>query len=73
MINLRKIFAVLGVAISCWGLLCPEYSLMNETITVVNEKSGEEIPFETKEHFYDFLNADTGKIIIKSKIWEIFS
>ncbi len=73
MIYLKKIIAVLGVAISCWGLVSPEYCFMNETIAVVEEETGEEVPFEVEEHFFDFLNASSGQIKIKSKLWELFS
>ncbi len=73
MVYLKKIIAAFGVVISCWGFISPEYCFMSETITVIEQETGEEVPFETNTHFIDFINANSSQIKIRSKLWELVS
>lgn len=48
-----------------WGVLYPQFSLVEETYECVGEKN-------PKEDFIAILNATAGEVKFRSKLWEIW-
>ena len=48
-----------------WGMMYPQFSLLQETYVAEKEGSSPE------EDFFAILEADRSQIVIKSKLWEL--
>ncbi len=67
---IRKLIATAMIMSACWGLLSPEYILTSGSVEVIDTESGEKVPFTVDEHFWDLLNAKSGELVVKSRVWE---
>lgn len=49
-----------------WGMMYPQFSLLQETYVSSQEKGS------PREDFFAILGADRDQIVIKSKLWELW-
>lgn len=63
--NLKQGFLLLAMTFTFWGVLYPQFSLVEESYEC---KRTEKNP---REDFFAILDADKGEIIIKSKFLEM--
>lgn len=68
---MKKVIAMGFVVVACWGLISPEYSLTQGGVEVLRLETEEFEEFQLKLHFWDLLNAESGQIRIRSKLWEL--
>lgn len=69
---IKKIIITGFVVVGCWGLISPEYSCTKGGVEILELDNGELEEFQIKLHFWDLLNAQSGEIRIRSKLWELF-
>ena len=62
---LKKWICLMFVTFAFWGVLYPQFGLVEETY----ESTGEKNP---KEDFIAILNAEAGEVKFKSKLWELW-
>ena len=61
-----KQWVLLGMmSFAFWGVLYPQFSLVEETYECVGEKN-------PKEDFIAILNAKAGEVRFRSKLWEMW-
>lgn len=65
MYNIKQGIFVSLLSFAFWGMLYPQFSLIEESYEIAQGKKN------PKEDFLEILNADKGEIVIKSKFFEL--
>lgn len=63
--NIKQGILVSLLSFAFWGMLYPQFSLIEESYEITQGKKN------PKEDFLEILNADKGEIVIKSKLFEL--
>lgn len=63
--NMKQGIAVCMMTFAFWGILYPQFSLVEESYESVYETKN------PREDFYEILNADKGELVIKSRFLEL--
>lgn len=64
-----KIAIAALVTVSWWGVMYPHLSMIEDTCQVVSE-TGEARMLQSMEEYFDMLQAEPGKVQIKSRLLE---
>lgn len=62
--RLRYMLAMGILTLAFWGVMYPQFSLVQETYTSTESKQ------DAREDFYTILSAGNGEIEVKSRLWE---
>lgn len=63
--ELKKSIFLMMITFTFWGVLYPQFSLVEEAYECVEEKN-------PKEDFIAILNAEAGELRFRCKLWELW-
>ena len=69
--NIKQWILMGMMSFAFWGVLYPQFSLVEESYDIIQSREEVEIRKNSREDFFAILEADRGELVISSKLLEV--